>query len=160
MGDFKCENCGSTDFTVRDGMYVCSYCGSPYPIPDSEKEKAGTGGGSSKDGPVYQKPTGGSYAQTSRDGQGNACMYGNTGQQAAGGTTYVVLKSPKSWLATLLLCIFLGVIGVHRFYAGKIGTGLIWLFTAGCFGIGWIVDLVCIILGKFTDKQGRVITYK
>ncbi|HEY7020577.1 MAG TPA: TM2 domain-containing protein [Ktedonobacterales bacterium] len=65
--------------------------------------------------------------------------------------------SDKDFWATLLLCLFVGVLGIHRFYVGKIGTGLIWLFTGGVFGIGWIVDLILIILGSFTDKQGNVI---
>jgi TM2 domain-containing membrane protein YozV len=65
--------------------------------------------------------------------------------------------SDKDFLATLLLCLFLGVLGVHRFYVGKIGTGLLWLFTGGLFGIGYIVDLILIITGNFTDKQGNVI---
>jgi TM2 domain-containing membrane protein YozV len=65
--------------------------------------------------------------------------------------------SDKDFWATLLLCIFVGVLGIHRFYVGKIGTGLIWLFTGGVFGIGWIVDLILIIIGSFTDKQGNVI---
>jgi TM2 domain-containing membrane protein YozV len=65
--------------------------------------------------------------------------------------------SDKDFLATLLLCLFIGVLGVHRFYVGKIGTGLLWLFTGGLFGIGWLVDLIFIISGNFTDKQGNVI---
>ncbi len=70
-------------------------------------------------------------------------------------TTYVTNTSNKSRLAALLLCIFLGEFGAHRFYVGKIGTGLIYLFTAGFFGIGWIIDLVKIILGTFKDNVGE-----
>ena len=47
--------------------------------------------------------------------------------------------SPKSRLITLLLCIFVGGLGIHRFYVGKIGTGVLYLFTGGLFGIGWLV---------------------
>lgn len=63
----------------------------------------------------------------------------------------------KDWLATLLLCIFFGGIGVHRYYVGKVGTGIIWTLTGGCFGIGYIVDLIKIIVGKFKDKRGNYI---
>jgi hypothetical protein len=62
--------------------------------------------------------------------------------------------SPKSkWLA-FLLCFFLGYLGVHRFYVGKIGTGIIYLFTAGLLGIGWLVDLITILLSGFRDANG------
>lgn len=60
----------------------------------------------------------------------------------------------KSRLATLLLCIFLGYLGVHRFYVGKIGTGILWLLTGGVFGIGIIIDIIMIATNSFTDGEG------
>lgn len=63
--------------------------------------------------------------------------------------------SPKSKTITLLLCIFLGIFGVHRFYVGKIGTGIIWLLTGGIFGIGWLFDIFSIAIDDFYDFQGR-----
>jgi TM2 domain-containing membrane protein YozV len=67
-------------------------------------------------------------------------------------------ESPSSRLVALLLCWFLGIFGIHRFYVGKTGTGLVWLFTGGVCGIGAIVDLIMIIVGSFTDKAGRVVS--
>lgn len=66
-------------------------------------------------------------------------------------------KSERSWLITLLLCFFLGALGVHRFYVGKVGTGLIYLFTAGLAGFGYLFDLIVILLGRFKDKEGNVV---
>lgn len=63
-------------------------------------------------------------------------------------------KSPKSWLAATLLCFFLGAFGVHRFYVGKIGTGILWLLTGGLFGIGVLVDFIIILCGNFSDSDG------
>ncbi|MDE5841941.1 MAG: TM2 domain-containing protein [Malacoplasma sp.] len=66
-------------------------------------------------------------------------------------------KSDKNWLVMLLLSFFLGYLGIHRFYAGKIGTGIVWLFTGGCLGIGWLVDFIRVICGGFKDKEGKLI---
>lgn len=60
----------------------------------------------------------------------------------------------KNRIVALLLAVFLGYIGIHRFYVGKIGTGIIWLFTLVFFGIGWIVDVIIILIGGFRDKAG------
>ena len=62
--------------------------------------------------------------------------------------------SEKSKTTDLLLCIFLGTLGIHRFYEGKIGTGILWLCTLGVFGIGWIVDIVMIVTNRAKDKYG------
>lgn len=65
--------------------------------------------------------------------------------------------SNKSKMVTLVLCIFIGYFGIHRFYAGKIGTGIIWMLTGGCFCIGWIYDIIKIATGTFTDGSGMPI---
>ena len=56
-----------------------------------------------------------------------------------------------------LICFFFGIFGIHRFVVGKIGTGLIWLFTGGLFGIGALVDFIMILCGTFTNSKGRAI---
>lgn len=63
----------------------------------------------------------------------------------------------RSWIAALLLCFFLGGLGVHRFYVGKVGTGILMLLTLGGLGIWVLIDLIIILIGKFTDKQGQAL---
>ena len=62
--------------------------------------------------------------------------------------------STKSKGVAAVLCFFLGFLGVHRFYVGKIGTGILWLCTFGLFGFGEIIDFIMIICGSFKDKSG------
>ena len=65
--------------------------------------------------------------------------------------------SEKSRLATSLLAWFLGTFGVHRFYLGKIGTGLLMLFTLGGFGIWTLIDFIIAVTGGMKDKTGLLI---
>ena len=53
-------------------------------------------------------------------------------------------REKNKWVA-LILCIFLGYIGAHKFYEGKVGMGILYIFTIGLFGIGWIVDIISLI---------------
>jgi TM2 domain-containing membrane protein YozV len=66
--------------------------------------------------------------------------------------------SDKRILPAFLLCFFFGVFGVHRFYAGKVLTGILQLVTIGGLGIWWLVDLILILTGSFRDGDGRQIT--
>ena len=56
---------------------------------------------------------------------------------------------------TFLLCFFLGLLGAHRFYSSKIGTGILMLLTAGGLGVWYLIDLVSIITGKFFKEEGE-----
>lgn len=66
-----------------------------------------------------------------------------------------VNKSEKDWIATLLLCFFLGGFGVHRFYVGKVGTGVLQLVTLGACGVWALIDFIMIAIGNFTDAEGK-----
>ncbi len=65
--------------------------------------------------------------------------------------------SSKDWLVTMLLCFFLGYLGIHRFYVGKTGTGIAQLLTCGGCGIWALIDFITIIMGNFTDAEGKFI---
>jgi TM2 domain-containing membrane protein YozV len=66
--------------------------------------------------------------------------------------------SDCGFVPTALLAMFLGAFGIHRFYVGKIGTGILMLLTLGGFGIWTLIDYVMVITDGFTDAQGRVIS--
>jgi len=61
----------------------------------------------------------------------------------------------KSWIATLLLCLFLGALGIHRFYLGYTWQGIVQLLTAGGLGIWTLIDLIRIITKDLQPKNGR-----
>ncbi len=63
-------------------------------------------------------------------------------------------NSEKSFVTTLILCVLLGGLGVHRFYVGKIGTGILMLLTLGGLGIWSLIDLIVIATQNFKDSQG------
>ena len=66
--------------------------------------------------------------------------------------------SRKSRTVDLILCIFFGYIGIHRFYEGKVGTGILYLCTGGLCCIGWLIDIIMIAAGSGKDKWGDLIT--
>ena len=65
--------------------------------------------------------------------------------------------STTDWLTLFLITFFVGVLGVHRFYVGKIGTGFLMLLTLGGLGVWFLVDLILVVTGQFTNKDGEKI---
>lgn len=67
---------------------------------------------------------------------------------------YTTVTSDKSKKTALILCALGGFFGLHQYYVGKIGTGLLYTFTGGFFLVGWALDLIKIATGSFKDNAG------
>lgn len=90
--------------------------------------------------------TGISYSKDSGKGRKKAVAKNNSVE---------VISKPINPTVELCLCLFLGWLGVHKFYAGKTGIGILYLCTFGLFGIGWIIDIikgVCAVLSSEIHK--------
>lgn len=77
-----------------------------------------------------------------------------TSDKRSGKKEFNASGSEKSRPVAFLLCFFLGAFGAHYFYVGKIGMGILYLFTFGLLGFGWLVDVIRIAVGTFRDKNG------
>ncbi len=69
-------------------------------------------------------------------------------------TNYTTITSDKNKKTALILCAIGGIFGMHDFYLGKIGGGLVKLFTCNVFCVGWFIDLIKIASGSYTDNAG------
>lgn len=129
-----CSNCGEK--ISRDAI-VCPHCG-------VGTEKYRTDQAAAK----KQEPI--QIINTNNVTSTNTNVNTNTNTNVGAGR-----RPRKSKMTALLLCIFFGYLGVHRFYVGKTGTGILYLLTFGLCCIGWIVDIAMIITGSFRDQYGN-----
>lgn len=118
--------CSNCGKEISDKAVVCPNCGAPTELYRKNE--------------TTQQPT----INIVNNNSANATA-------VAGGVRYV----PKSKWVAFFLCLFLGWCGAHRFYVGKAGTGILYLFTGGLFGIGLVIDFIMILLGGFRDKFGQ-----
>jgi len=155
--NFDCPQCGQNLEAPPDmaGETIeCPACSQQIqiPVPEQPKPPAGKKIVMKKKGSQLKRPAGTVPSSSARKPRAPAASK-PAPQDAAG-------VSSKSRTAALLLCFFLGYLGVHRFYVGKVGTGILWLLTVGLFGIGSLVDFIMIIVGAFKDKQGlKIVTW-
>lgn len=137
LGVTKCPSCGAE---VTPGAAFCPNCGAELPKTPQQAQQAAKAVPAPQPQPAQQPTIVINNSNT------------NTNTNKASGVD--MMTSPKSrWLA-LALCFFFGGLGVHRFYVGKIGSGILYLCTCGLFGIGWVIDFFKILFGSFRDKYG------
>lgn len=180
MGVLNCPDCGKV---VSDRLSKCPHCGSP--ISNSKKYPQFYGSQESnvsnisKENQKFCKHCGqlidkeciicpkcGKQVEELK-GQEPNIVINNTSNSSSNAVAYAVNNgsngiSPKSRLITLILCIFLGIFGAHRFYTGKIITGIIMipLMLVWIGEIWLLIDLILIIIGAFRDKNGlRVVNW-
>lgn len=137
----NCTNHGEVE-----AVGMCTYCGKPF-CKDCLVEVKGKMYCKSDLDKVFDENK--AAASTPQINITNTSSNVNTNQNAG-----MPMHSQKSKVVALLLCLFLGGLGIHRFYVGKIGTGILYLLTCGFFGIGAIIDLILIAVGSFKDKYG------
>lgn len=126
----KCTNCGAG---INHKMVQCPYCSSYLPGRE-EQPKTET----PPEQPVVQH------------------VHHHYHQPQT--VEYRDYRSDKKRWVAFFLCLFFGAWGVHKFYLGRFGMGIFYLFTFGGFGIGWFIDLIVLLAGGARDWQGRLLS--
>ena len=147
MVQARCPTCGAQIQVDEDlETAICPYCGNAYIVERAIQN--------------YTKMTinktenhYGNENNVTAQTVINHYYYGTHPVEASKSKAY----SEKSKLTALLLCIFLGWLGLHRFYLERYKTGLVWLFSFGLFYIGWIADIFGIVSGSLKDSKGQTL---
>lgn len=169
----QCKNCGAE---VGIEYRLCPYCKSEvqYPQPNGQQNQPiiiqniiQNPADNSGYNPNYNNPNYNNqgynqnynqgYNQNYNQGYNNNPVGDFINQFAGNNYPMDGNVSYKNKTITLLLAIFLGFFGIHRLYAGRYITGLIYMFTYGLGFLGWIVDIILIVTGRFKDGRGLYI---
>lgn len=148
QGVTQCPTCGAD---VTQGTAFCTACGAALPKASQPTEPVVARPAAVQ--PAAAQPV----AQPVQQPQQPTIIINNTNTNQAtpaANASIEAMTSPKNRWVALALCFFFGGLGVHRFYVGKIGTGILYLLTVGLGGIGWTIDFFTILFGSFRDKYG------
>ena len=154
----KCKNCGAE----ANGRF-CEYCGSEMPHPENPHINV-TNNYYYNNNPNFTTSPGGcsncgsNNITSRRENTANWGYHQTVGICNNCGNTWIVSQdipsSSRNKYVALFLCILFGFWGLHYFYVGKVGMGILYFFTMGLFGFGWIIDIIRIATGSFTDNRG------
>lgn len=133
-----CEECGKS---ISDKATTCPGCGAP--IKKESDKKFCTHCGKEIDKECIVCPNCGKQVGEIKHDQN--IVINNTATASANSVVVLGKRQKNKWVA-FFLCLFGGWFGLHKFYEGKIGMGILYFFTAGLFGIGWIVDIILLLL--------------
>lgn len=129
-----CPNCGEAAPKKR----FCPKCGAT--IDDPQQSTCGNCG---THVPPVTEP---SHDTAGKGAEQPTIIINNENTNINNNLNAALQKRVKNKWVSFCLCLFLGFFGAHKFYEGKIGMGVLYLFTLGLFGIGWLIDIVLILL--------------
>lgn len=139
MAMINCPECGKE---ISDKATVCPNCGAPL------EKKYCMYCGEQIDPDCVVCPKCGKQTGKLKDDKiiiNNSSSSSASAAASASSRVYVHAGKPKNKWVSFFLCLFGGVFGLHKFYEGKIGMGILYLCTAGLFVIGWIIDIFSIL---------------
>ena len=153
-GSQYCPKCGMTT-SPQDA--TCAYCGEKFVVaPDLSETKATPQTPPQPQQQQYRQPQPGPtvppYIQSAPPAH-QQTSYRNTDYSRANGMP--TAKGNCSFLVTLLLCLFLGYLGIHRFYTKQWVVGILQFLTGGGCGIWWLIDIILIVAGSYRDGDGN-----
>lgn len=131
-----CKKCGAN---IPNGTAVCPNCGVAQ-----KGAKFCQHCGASIDRECIVCPNCGKQVEQIQAAQPNIVINNSNNNTVNAVGAVVAGRMKNKWVA-FFLCLFLGFFGAHKFYEGKSGMGILYIFTLGIFGIGWIVDLIVIL---------------
>lgn len=145
----KCSQCGANlEIGEDESSCICPYCRSQYINSEYRRDRRGQNGAS--DVLAAADELIGTIGERISDAldTANRNLRANRAEKPNRDDFIDETPAPPpaaerdaAKLVTFVLCLFLGAFGAHKFYQGKIGTGILYLFTLGLFYIGWIVDI-------------------